>query len=47
MNRPFVREGGLAEFVSVPNKNLNNLPKELDINKAAINRTYSSFLARR
>ena len=36
MNRPFVREGGLAEFVSVPNKNLNNLPKELDINKAAL-----------
>ena len=36
MNRPFVREGGLAEFVSVPNKNLNNLPKELDINKEAL-----------
>ena len=36
MNRPIVREGGLAEFVSVPNKNLNNLPKELDINKAAL-----------
>ena len=36
MNRPFVREGGLAEFVSVPKKNLNNLPKELDINKAAL-----------
>ena len=36
MNRPFIREGGLAEFVSVPNKNLNNLPKELDISKAAL-----------
>jgi len=36
MNKPFVREGGLAELVSVPDKNINNLPENLDIKKAAI-----------
>ena len=36
MNKPFIREGGLAEYVSVPDKNIYKLPIELDINKAAI-----------
>ena len=36
MNKPFTREGGLAEYVSVPDKNIYKLPVELDINKAAI-----------
>lgn len=36
MNRPFIREGGLAEYVSVPDKNLNSLPEKLDIIKSAI-----------
>ena len=36
MNKPFVKEGGLAEFVAVPDKNIKNLPEKLDIKKAAI-----------
>ena len=36
MNKPFVKEGGLAEFVAVPDSNINNLPNKLDIKKAAI-----------
>ena len=36
MNKPIVREGGLAEYVSVPDKNINKLPDNLDIFKAAI-----------
>ena len=36
MNKPIVREGGLAEFVSVPDKNIYNLPNNLEIKKAAI-----------
>ena len=36
MNKPIVKEGGLAEFIAVPDTNLNNLPENLDINKAAI-----------
>ena len=36
MNKPIVKEGGLAEFIAVPDTNLNNLPENLDIKKAAI-----------
>ena len=31
MNKPHIREGGLAEFVSVPDKNIYNLPSNLEI----------------
>ena len=36
MNKPFVKEGGLAEFVAVPDTNISNLPNKLDMKKAAI-----------
>ncbi len=36
MNRPIERQGGFAELVSVPDKNIYELPKKLDINKAPI-----------
>ena len=36
MNKPHIREGGLAEFVSVPDKNIYDLPSNLEIKKAAI-----------
>ena len=36
MNRPTERQGGFAELVSVPNKNIYELPERLDINKAPI-----------
>ena len=36
MNRPIDRPGGFAEFVSVPDKNIYELPKGLDINEATI-----------
>ena len=36
MNRPTVRQGGFAELVLVPNKNIYELPKGLDMKKAPI-----------
>ena len=36
MNRPVERQGGFAELVLVPNKNIYELPKGLDMNKAPI-----------
>ena len=36
MNRPIERQGGFAELVLVPNKNIYELPNGLDINKAPI-----------
>ena len=36
MNRPIERQGGFAELVSVPDKNIYELPNGLDINKAPI-----------
>ncbi len=36
MNRPVIRQGGFAEFVMVPNKNIYELPAGLDMNKAPI-----------
>ncbi len=36
MNKPIERQGGFAELVSVPNKNIYELPKGLDIDKAPI-----------
>ena len=36
MNKPIVKEGGLAELIAVPDSNLNDLPKNLDIKKGAI-----------
>ncbi len=36
MNRPIERQGGFAEKVLVPDKNIYELPKDLEINKAAI-----------
>ena len=31
MNRPIERQGGFAEFVSIPERNIYNLPKGLNI----------------
>ena len=42
MNKPFVKEGGLAEFVAVPDSNINNLPNKLDI-KNTISRQFPLF----
>jgi len=36
MNRPIERQGGFAEYVSIPNKNIYELPKNLNINEAPI-----------
>ena len=36
MNRPFERQGGFAEYVSIPDKNIYELPKNLDMKEAPI-----------
>ena len=36
MNRPIERQGGFAEFVSIPERNIYNLPKGLSIKEAPI-----------
>ena len=36
MNKPIERQGGFAEYVSIPNKNIYELPKKLDIKEAPI-----------
>ena len=36
MSKPTQREGGLAEYVSVPDKNIYILPKELNFKEAAL-----------
>ncbi|MDB9784249.1 alcohol dehydrogenase catalytic domain-containing protein [Pelagibacteraceae bacterium] len=36
MSKPNQKEGGLAEFISIPNKNIFMLPKELNIEEAAL-----------
>jgi len=36
MNRPIVRQGGFAEYVSIPDENIYELPKTLDIKEAPI-----------
>jgi len=36
MNKPIERQGGFAEYVSIPDKNIYELPKTLDIKEAPI-----------
>ena len=36
MSKPFQREGGLADYVSVPDKNIHEIPKDLKITEAAL-----------
>jgi len=36
MSKPFQREGGLADFISIPDKNIHEIPKNLDIKEAAL-----------
>ena len=36
MNKPTVRQGGFAEYVSIPDKNIYELPKTLEIKEAPI-----------
>ena len=36
MNRPVERQGGFAEYVSIPDKNIYELPQNLNINEAPI-----------
>jgi len=36
MNKPIERQGGFAEYVSIPNKNIYELPKNLNMNQAPI-----------
>jgi threonine dehydrogenase-like Zn-dependent dehydrogenase len=36
MNKPIERQGGFAEYVSVPDKNIYELPKNLNMNEAPI-----------
>jgi len=36
MNKPIERQGGFAEYVSIPNKNIYELPKNLNIKEAPI-----------
>jgi len=36
MSKPIERQGGFAEYVSIPNQNIYELPKTLNINEAAI-----------
>ena len=36
MNKPIERQGGFAEYVSIPDKNIYELPKKLEINVAPI-----------
>ena len=36
MNRPIERQGGFAEYVSIPDKNIYELPKNLSMKEAPI-----------
>ena len=36
MSKPIKREGGLAEYVSIPDKNIYEIPNELDTKEAAV-----------
>ena len=36
MNKPIERQGGFAEYVSIPDKNIYELPKNLDMKEAPI-----------
>ena len=36
MNRPIERQGGLAEYVSIPDKNIYQIPKVLNIKEASV-----------
>jgi len=36
MSKPIQREGGLAEFISIPDKNIFIIPKKLDTNQSAL-----------
>ena len=36
MSKPFQREGGMAEYISIPNNNIHIKPKKLDIKEAAL-----------
>ncbi len=36
MSKPLKREGGLAEFVSIPNTNIYEIPSSLDVKEAAL-----------
>ena len=36
MSEPALREGGLAEFISIPDKNIYVIPKTLDTNESAL-----------
>ena len=36
MNKPIERQGGFAEYVSIPNKNIYELPKDLSMKEAPI-----------
>ena len=36
MNKPIERQGGFAEYVSIPNKNIYELPKDLNMKEAPI-----------
>ena len=36
MNKPIERQGGFAEYVSIPDKNIYELPQSLDIKEAPI-----------
>ena len=36
MSKPIKREGGLAEYVSIPDKNIYEIPKSLDTKEAAV-----------
>ena len=36
MSKPFQREGGLAEYISIPESNIHIIPKELDTKEAAL-----------
>ena len=36
MNRPFERQGAFAELITVPNTNIYDVPKKLDVKEAAV-----------
>ena len=36
MNKPIERQGGFAEYVSIPNQNIYELPKTLEMKEAPI-----------
>ena len=36
MSKPFQREGGLADYISIPDKNIHEIPKNLDTKEAAL-----------